>query len=60
MKVTREKWPQGETCFGGGSGAIIAFRPKVTISSTESLPEDPILETFRDGIPASRLDEDDK
>ena len=36
MKVIREEWRKGETCFGGGSGTIIPFRPKSTEFSTKS------------------------
>lgn len=36
MKVIREEWRKGETCFGGGSGTIIPFRPKATESSTKN------------------------
>ncbi len=36
MKVTRRKMRPGESCFGGGSGAIVPFRKKPTKSSAEN------------------------
>ena len=45
MKVTVRKPKPGETCFGGGAGFLIPFRPNRMNSSSKPSPDAPYSDT---------------